>query len=107
MVGDPQSVKSFYDAIPGSKDASSTVGAGFYTIPCSSAPSISLTFGGRKFTINPNIFNVRPVSAGSSDCVGGLVANPTTSAEYWIVGDVFLRVCSLSIVASMDRDLND
>jgi hypothetical protein len=42
VVGDPLSVAQFYHAIPGSKDASSTVGPGYYTgLPLFiSAPSI-------------------------------------------------------------------
>lgn len=34
IVGDPDNVAAFYAAIPGSKDASETVGPGFFTGKC-------------------------------------------------------------------------
>lgn len=72
IVGDPTSVKDFYAAIPGSADASNTVGDGFFTFPCNSAPDVSLSFGGKSFSIASNLFNLGLVSANSTDCVGGI-----------------------------------
>jgi cathepsin D len=90
IVGDLTNVAKFYRSIPGAKDASSTLGAGFYTFPCASAPtSISLTFGGKKFAVSPDAFNLGQATEGSSSCVGGIVGD--SSADFWIVGDVFMR----------------
>jgi cathepsin D len=90
VVGDPNAVKQFYDSIPGSKDASSTVGAGYYTVPCNSVPTVSLTFSGQSFEIAPGIFNLGPSSSGSEDCVGG-VKGSDTGGDFWVIGDVFLQ----------------
>ncbi|TCD64939.1 hypothetical protein EIP91_003397 [Steccherinum ochraceum] len=90
IVGDTSSIKTFYTAIPGSKDVSRTFGAGYYTIPCSSFPTVKLTFGGTPFSIAPSILNLGQVSRGSKDCVSGIVSSGT-SQNFWIVGDVFLR----------------
>jgi len=89
IVGPPDAVTQFYAAIPGSKDASSTLGTGFYTFPCSSPPAVSLSFGGVSFDVIPDAFNIGAESSGSPNCVGGITAS--SDVEYWIVGDVFLR----------------
>ncbi|KAG8898224.1 hypothetical protein FRC00_003085 [Tulasnella sp. 408] len=55
--------KKFYASITGAKNASSTVGDGFYTYPCStSLKSITISFGNTKYAINPIDFNLGPVS---------------------------------------------
>ncbi|KAF9221231.1 acid protease [Gyrodon lividus] len=88
IVGTPSDVATFYQAIGGT-DASNTVGEGYYTFPCDSVPSVSLTFGGASFPISPETFNLGQASSGSSDCVGGIVGQDTGST-FWIIGDVFL-----------------
>ncbi|KAI0088975.1 acid protease [Irpex rosettiformis] len=81
-------LKAFYAAIPGSKNAQRTVGDGFYTFPCSSTATVSLTFAGRSFNIDPKLFNLGRVSRNSNDCVGAVVGS---SFNFWIVGDTFLQ----------------
>lgn len=90
IVGDAANVKKFYAAIPGSKDASGTLGAGYYTIPCNSFPTVKFTFGGTPFTIAPSTLNLGAASRGSKDCVSGLVSS-ASSQNFWIIGDVFLK----------------
>lgn len=77
----------FYSSVPGAQDASNTIGDGYYTFPCNSAPSVSLTFGGVSFPISASAFNLGQVSSGSSQCVGGIVGS---DEDFWIVGDVFM-----------------
>ncbi|KZT25209.1 acid protease [Neolentinus lepideus HHB14362 ss-1] len=89
IVGDSDSVSQLYGSIDGAKDASSSVGQGYYTVPCDSIPKISLTFGGKSFDVSSDTFNLGPESSGSSSCVGGIVAQD--DADFWIVGDVFLQ----------------
>ncbi|KAK7470902.1 hypothetical protein VKT23_002318 [Stygiomarasmius scandens] len=89
VVGDQDTVEQFYAAVPGAADASNTIGPGFFTFPCDSAPDVSLTFGGTEFSISPDIFNLGLVSEGSSDCVGGIMGGDVPG--FWVVGDVFLR----------------
>jgi cathepsin D len=52
--------------------------------------SVSLTFGGKMFAISAATFCLGRVSAGSSQCVGGIVGEDI-GADFWIVGDVFMR----------------
>ena len=61
---------------------------GLFKVPCSSEPSISLTFGGVSYPVLSSAFNLGSVSTGSKDCVGGVVAG---NQGFWIVGDVFMR----------------
>lgn len=89
IVAPQADVARFYKAIPGSQDASQTIGDGFFTFPCDSNPQVSLTFGGKAFAISADTFNLGQVSQGSSDCVGGIAG--TTNIDFWVVGDVFLR----------------
>ncbi|KAF9235756.1 aspartic peptidase domain-containing protein [Melanogaster broomeanus] len=88
IIGVPSDVATLYQALGGT-DASSTLGQGYYTFPCDSFPSVSLTFGGTSFPISAETLNQGQVSSGSSDCVSGIVRQDT-GASFWIVGDVFL-----------------
>ncbi|GLB45979.1 putative peptidase A1 family protein [Lyophyllum shimeji] len=88
VLGNWNSVSAVYAAIPGSQAATSTIGPGFFTFPCDSDLSISLTFGGKAFAISPSTFNLGLAAPGSSDCVGGIAA---IKENFWIVGDVFLQ----------------
>jgi cathepsin D len=78
-------VAEFYKSVPGAKEASD-IGQGFYTVPCNSIPSVSLTFNGKSFDVDAASFNLGAASSGSSDCVGGLAAQDGES--FWIVGGV-------------------
>lgn len=89
VIGNPSQIAAFYTALGGT-DASSTVGPGFYTFPCDSFPSVSMTFGGTSFPISAETLNLGPVSQGSSDCVAGFVGQDT-GASFWTIGSVFLQ----------------
>ncbi|KAF5387855.1 hypothetical protein D9615_000169 [Tricholomella constricta] len=88
ILGDFNSVARLYDEIPGAKDASNTIGAGFFTYPCDATSEVSLTFSDRSFVISQETFNLGHVAVGSLDCVGGIAA---TDNDLWIIGDVFLQ----------------
>ncbi|KDQ07014.1 hypothetical protein BOTBODRAFT_181072 [Botryobasidium botryosum FD-172 SS1] len=98
IVGDTASVATFYKAVPGSQDLSSTVGQGFYGFPCNKVPSVSFTFGGKSYPVDPQFFNLGPASQGSSTCVGALMGQDL--GDFWVVGDVFMR----SVYTTFDFD---
>lgn len=81
--------KTFYD-VAGGKDASSTVGNGYYTFPCDFKIEVALAFGGKSFPMSMSSFNLGQVSAGSSDCVGGIVGTGTDMGPA-IIGTAFLQ----------------
>ncbi|KAI0050652.1 acid protease [Auriscalpium vulgare] len=90
LIGSSAGIKALYAQISGAK-ADSSLGSGFYSIPCSFDTPLSVTFGGTEFTIDPSTFNLGPVSDGSSTCVGGAVADDDISSAFWILGDVLLQ----------------
>ncbi|EIW86538.1 peptidase A1, partial [Coniophora puteana RWD-64-598 SS2] len=87
IVAPTDDVQNFYEQI-GGQDASSTVGEGFYTLPCDNFPSASVSIAGTTIDIS-STFNLGQVSEGSSDCVGAL-AGQDTPDNLWILGDVFM-----------------
>ncbi|KAI0306143.1 acid protease [Multifurca ochricompacta] len=92
IVGDTSSVQAIYQKIPGSADA----GQGTWTVlPCDFNTPVSITFGGKKFTVKPETFNLVPSLLGLARALVAL-APPTAlrvswSTGFWIVGDVFLQ----------------
>ena len=84
IVGDSQSVASAYEGISGAQDN----GDGTYTVDCDLDTDISISFGGKDFTISPSTF---ALDAGNGQCIGGLSYEDDIADQFWIVGDVFLQ----------------
>jgi hypothetical protein len=80
----------------------------FLTVPCDFNALISIYVGGKEIKISPDTFNLGPISDGSNQCfagaawmaelTGGKLASDdgprdkaNIRAEFWILGDVFLR----------------
>ena len=55
---------------------------------CSASPKVSLTFGGKSFSVSAASFNL---PNGDGTCIGGLGYDDDIASEFWIVGDVFLE----------------
>lgn len=89
LIVDPNSATAIHNAIPGARNAARTLGQGFFTIPCNEIPSnVAFTIAGTSFTLSPDTLNFGEVSAGSNQCVSGIVG---ANEGFWILGDVFLR----------------
>ncbi|KAF9562791.1 acid protease [Agrocybe pediades] len=88
----PQDIASrFYDMIPGSKSAPE-YGPEFYTYPCDTVFTASMSFGGENFAINGQDFNMGPVQSDSPDCVGGILSlGKDFPSNLAIIGDEFLK----------------
>ncbi|KAF8480125.1 acid protease [Russula ochroleuca] len=87
IVGDAAGIAAIFNSISGAQ----AVGDGSYTIPCSFNTPISFNVGGKAVSISPASFNLGPISQGSSSCTAGAFADPTLTANFWILGDVFLQ----------------
>ena len=85
IIAPTAAADQFYAAMPYSED----LGNGFYTIPCSPLPAISLTFGGQPFGVKPALFNLGQVPGRPGQCFGGIVGSD--DMDFWIVGDMFLQ----------------
>ncbi|TFK44231.1 aspartic peptidase domain-containing protein [Crucibulum laeve] len=97
LIGGPtDDVNAIWAAVPGSAPVSNM--AGFFSFPCSTDVTITLSFGGKSWPINSADMNIGPVARGSSQCLGGIFdlglgssivsgsGNPS-----WVVGDTFLK----------------
>ncbi|KAI0037070.1 acid protease [Vararia minispora EC-137] len=87
IVGDTQTVATAYRSIQGATDN----GDGTYTVPCNATPNLSLTFGGRSFSVDPATFILGSSSGATTGCIGGLSYNDAIAGQFWIIGDVFLQ----------------
>jgi len=85
--------QKIHDAIPGAKSD----GMGGYTLPCTANVTVSLTFGGGVFNIDPRDLVTSPVNADDPKgaCVSGIVADTDAASgngpTQWLLGDVFLK----------------
>jgi hypothetical protein len=83
--------EKIHDAIPGAKSD----GMGGFTVPCTTNATVSMTFGGGLFTIDPRDLVTTPVDENDpkGDCVSGIVSDTLSddSPTQWLVGDVFLK----------------
>ena len=73
---------------------------GFFTFPCAleSNIDVGIVFGGKRFSIDIQDFNLGRAFADSSDCVGGILSFDDASGipiNLAIVGDEFLKSCEL------------
>ncbi|KAI0766548.1 aspartic peptidase domain-containing protein [Irpex lacteus] len=67
---------------------------GFYTYPCASILSVSLSFSGKSFGMRTDDFNLGKLSDDSNDCVGGIIGVDSSSgfpSNLAIVGDIFMK----------------
>jgi len=88
LVGGPAAViAKMYAQIPGSAPGSGNL-AGYYTYPCSATVNISMSFGGRSWSISQSDFQLAQIDA--SQCLGAFFSLTSTSPA-WIVGDTFLK----------------
>ncbi|THV07632.1 acid protease [Dendrothele bispora CBS 962.96] len=90
VYGPPDMVKSVYALIPGA--AVFDEKQGFYSFPCRSTPKVSFSWGGRKWSIPGDSFNLGLTRAGASTCVGALVGNSLgLRRSTWLLGGRFLK----------------
>ncbi|KAF9228837.1 acid protease [Gyrodon lividus] len=85
ILGDAATVGQFYDPLN-----ATDIGSGFYTLPCNSMPSVSITIGGKTFVLSAETFNLGSYDSSGETCVGGILATGSLG-DTWILGDAFLR----------------
>ncbi|KAJ7621353.1 acid protease [Roridomyces roridus] len=96
-IGGPSDdVAAFWKAVPDAAPARGQGSEGFFTFPCSTTITATMSFGGQQWAINPTDMNLGPLTEGSDQCVGALFdislgANTDGSTPSWVVGDTFLK----------------
>jgi len=90
LIGGPSAqIAALYAQIPGSAAGSGDY-LGYYTYPCSTTVSVTLSFGGKNWAISSADFQMGQLT--SSVCLGAFFQLDTgTSSPNWIVGDTFLK----------------
>ncbi|KAG6899151.1 hypothetical protein C0993_000224 [Termitomyces sp. T159_Od127] len=96
LIGGPSDdVAAIWASVPGSQLIPSM--PGFFSFPCGTNVTVTLSFGGNAWPINSVDMNLGPVGQRNNQCVGGIFdldagsdvdsggGNPS-----WVVGDVFL-----------------
>ncbi|KAB5590488.1 Aspartic protease [Ceratobasidium theobromae] len=93
IVGPFESVDAWWANVPGASRCPETIceGRGFYTFPCNSPPSISFTFSGVTYNVNPNYFNIGAIDYLNQTCMGAVVGSGGGPDDTWVLGDVFMR----------------
>ncbi|KAJ7482701.1 aspartyl protease [Mycena latifolia] len=102
ISGPASDVAAIWAAVPGA--VSSTTQPGYYEFlnnepkACSTSVSVSISFGGRLWPIDPADMNLGPVEPFGSQCLGAIYTlNPgsktikTNGTANWIFGTVFMR----------------
>lgn len=93
----PEALQQIFEVFPGAQVGTGSA-EGFYTIPCDSNVTVSLTFSQTSFAINPTTFNLGPVDSTGATCLTSLFAisglgdgtSSSTTFPSWIIGDSFL-----------------
>ncbi|EIW79050.1 acid protease [Coniophora puteana RWD-64-598 SS2] len=90
LVGGPSSaIANIFAQIPNSAPGTGSW-QGYYTYPCSTAVTVSISFGGPSWAVSPADFQLQQIS--SSQCVGAFFnLDVGGSAPAWIIGDTFLK----------------
>jgi len=90
--GPPTIITQIFSQIPGAQPGTGNLD-GYYTYPCSLSVNVSLSFGGRTWTIDPKDFRLAQLNNGpNSRCLGAFFQLETgSSAPSWIIGDTFLK----------------
>ncbi|KAJ6588478.1 aspartic peptidase domain-containing protein [Mycena capillaripes] len=90
IAGPAADVQAIWAAVPGASVNPNQ--AGTYQFPCSTNVNITVSFGGKTWTIDPVDVNFGPVSSGSSQCTGSIIEFAGSGTQpRWVFGTPFLR----------------
>ncbi|KAH8825929.1 aspartic peptidase domain-containing protein [Flagelloscypha sp. PMI_526] len=99
LIGGPSSVvQSFWSQVDGAQPSTDQSYQGFYTFPCSTTLSVSLSFGGKSWPIDSSDMNLGQLTVTGQTCLGALFDLEAGSSivsgrgnPQWVVGDTFLK----------------
>ncbi|KAF5367125.1 hypothetical protein D9758_003998 [Tetrapyrgos nigripes] len=97
-----EDAKAIHGNIPGARLDSNT---GAYKVPCTTNVSVTLSFGGRQFSIDPRDIAWNPVDRGNpeGDCFSGIHGgNFGLGPGHWLAGDTVLK--NLYFSTNVDTD---
>ncbi|KAH9033486.1 acid protease [Lactarius pseudohatsudake] len=100
IIASPADADAIHKAIPGSKSD----GNGGFVIPCTTNVSMSLSFGGKSFAIDPRDITFAPLDPNdpTGDCASGIAPGQIGGPQQLLVGDVFLKNAYFSTNVGQD-----
>ncbi|KIM39978.1 hypothetical protein M413DRAFT_446879 [Hebeloma cylindrosporum] len=101
LIAPKDDVDAIHALIPGS-----TFDGQGWSVPCNMTTIISLTIGGRAFSIDPRDIAFAPIEYGSDICMSGIGiggVGPFYQNTDWLAGDVFLKNVYFSTDESKDQ----
>ncbi|GAA6061421.1 hypothetical protein JCM10212_004479 [Sporobolomyces blumeae] len=102
IIAPPDAAAEFWSNVPLSRAESD----GMYSFICSRPPKVDLTFGRmtyRKFNVAPQDFNLGPLAADPTRCLGAVVGQNTGLGDTWLIGDAFLKSWMMIFDVSQNR----
>ncbi|KAH9961535.1 aspartic peptidase domain-containing protein [Russula dissimulans] len=100
LIGGPtEDVNAFWAAVPGATSAGSS-NPGMFVFPCSTKLSVTFSFGGPSWPINPTDVNLGAIDTAGKMCLGAIFdlgtgsniqPGPQSANPEWVVGDTFLK----------------
>jgi cathepsin D len=92
IIGPPSNVKDLYKRIPGSRDAPSFIGDGYYTIPCDAKPpTVAFNIGVFSLPMTTDSLIIGRLPGTMGRCLGSIVSDDRLAKDYWVVGDAFMK----------------
>ncbi|KAF7370629.1 Aspartic peptidase A1 [Mycena sanguinolenta] len=89
--GPPDQISALYAQIPDSQPGTGNFD-GYFLYPCSTSVTVTLSFGGKTWSVSPADFLLEQADTRGETCVGSFFSLTTgDTAPPWIVGDTFLK----------------
>ncbi|KAG6817357.1 hypothetical protein H0H93_007311, partial [Arthromyces matolae] len=96
LIGGPSGdIAAIWAAVPGSQTVPFM--SGFYSFPCTTDVTVTISFGGTAWPINTSDINIGQLSATSTQCVGAIFdlgagsnIDEGSGNPNWVIGDTFL-----------------
>ncbi|GAA6023982.1 hypothetical protein JCM11491_002871 [Sporobolomyces phaffii] len=102
IIAPPSAAADFWAAIPLSRKENDS----YWTFPCNIPPRVAIVFNrqtSKKFDIDPRDFNLGPLPADPTRCVGAVIAQNLNLGDTWILGDSFFRSYFVVFDVSQNR----
>ncbi|KAF4595080.1 putative aspartyl protease [Ophiocordyceps camponoti-floridani] len=100
ILADSKIVEGYYSKVQGAKMSQE---AGGFTVPCNEKiPDLMLAIGDNMARVAGDQINFSPISAGSSECFGGVQAAP--GGAMGIYGDIFFKSNFVAFYGGKDNE---
>ncbi|KAI8996510.1 acid protease [Trametes punicea] len=90
MAAPTKAAEAFWEQVPNAQLYDED--QGLYSFPCDSVPEVAFSWGGKRWTISADDFNLGETEQGSGQCVGALSSGDLgLGSSTWLLGDTFMK----------------